>query len=106
MKKFVVVLKAKQRGTLTDNLLKAHVEHLQDLNRRGVLFICGPYTDNERALQIIIADDIDKAKAYVESDPFVANRYYADYELSELIEANEQNNWLMKDDQTLSNSNN
>ncbi len=100
MRKFVVVLKSKQCGTLTDELLVAHVNHLKSLQSKGLLFICGPYTDNDRALQIIIADSITEAKHYIKSDPFIEKGYYADYEISELIEANDDNNWLMNDGQT------
>lgn len=93
--KFVAILKDKRTGELTEELLKKHVEHLQHLSQRSKLFICGPLKDQDRAIQIFICDTMGEAITLVESDPFVKDGYYAGYEVNELLEANEKNNWLM-----------
>lgn len=103
MKKFVVILKDKKKGELTKELLSKHVEHLKELNENSKLFICGPFNDNDRAMQILICDTLDEAKYLVESDPFIKEGYYANYEVNELIEANEGNNWLLNIPQTQKN---
>ncbi|WP_261134417.1 YciI family protein [Bacillus sp. Marseille-Q3570] len=95
MRKFVVVLKDKKKGDLTDKLLGQHIEHLQKLNQKSNLLICGPFKDDEKAMQILICNTMKEAIALVESDPFVQEGYYGDYEINELIEANEDNNWLV-----------
>lgn len=103
MQKFVAILKNKRKGELSKNLLIKHVEHLQNLSKESKLFICGPFKDNDRAMQILICDTIDDAVNLVESDPFIKEGYYAAYEVNELIEANEENNWLVDIPQTLKN---
>lgn len=98
--KFVVILKDKQKGTLTNELLNAHVNHLRELDKANLLHLCWPFQDNDGALQIILSKDIESAKKLIEQDPFIINSYYQSYEIKELIEATESNNWLITDDQT------
>lgn len=95
MKKFVAILKSKKSGTLTKELLFKHVDHLRKLQLDGKLFICGPLDNNDQALQILKCNTVEEAKSLVNNDPFISEGYYADYELHELIEANERNNWLL-----------
>jgi uncharacterized protein YciI len=101
--KYVAILRNKRSGTLTASLLEAHVAHLRKLTLEGSLFLCGPFKDNDGAMQIIHAASYEAAKAMLERDPFLLNGYYQRYELFELIEANAENNWLMSDAQTQSN---
>lgn len=54
-------------------------------------------------IQILICDSIDEAINLVKNDPFIKERYYATYEVNELIEANENNNWLIDIPQTKAN---
>ncbi|GIN37251.1 YciI family protein [Heyndrickxia oleronia] len=103
MQKFLILLKDKRKGELTHELLKQHVEHLQKLSNISKLFICGPLKDNEKAMQILKCETKDEAQKLVESDPFIQKGYYASYEVHEIIEANEGNNWLFEDPQTKSN---
>ncbi|KQL54239.1 hypothetical protein AN964_12545 [Heyndrickxia shackletonii] len=103
MKKFVVMLKDKKAGELTQELLIQHIEHLRKMNDEGKLFICGPFKDNDKAIQIILCESLGEAINLVESDPFVKEGYYATYEVSELLEANEENNWLIDIPQTKDN---
>ncbi|HWO75195.1 MAG TPA: YciI family protein [Bacillus sp. (in: firmicutes)] len=103
MKKFVVLLKNKKPHQLTAQLLNKHVDHLRTLDKMGKLFLCGPFEDNSAAIQIIVAENYEEAKQWVEKDPFVEEKYYQTYELNELIEANEQNNWLLDIPQTKGN---
>ncbi|MEI2358954.1 YciI family protein [Mesobacillus zeae] len=103
MRKFVAILKDKKKGELTKDLLNKHVEHLKKLNNESKLFICGPFKDNDKAMQILICKNVNEAINFVESDPFIKEGYYATYEVNELIEANEDNNWLLNIPQTLNN---
>ncbi len=100
MKKFIVILQDKQNGTLTSELLKEHVNHLRYLTALNKLYLCGPFQNDDGALQIIIADKQEEAKELVEKDPFIRDGYYKKYSIYELIEANEDNNWLCEDTQT------
>jgi len=103
MAKYVIILKDKKNGTLTTDLLKSHVEHLRNLHNKGVLFLCGPFKDNNGAMQILEAKSYEEAKAYLLQDPFILYKYYGNYSLDELIEGNADNNYLMDDTQTKSN---
>ena len=103
IKKFVVILKDKDRGSLSSELLEKHVAHLKRLSEEGRLYLCGPFDDDETALQVLLAADADEARSLVEADPFIRQRYYRDYSLRELIEANASNNWLMDHAQTRGN---
>lgn len=100
MKKYIAILNEKKKGTLNSDLLNQHVNHLRELTNQGKLFLCGPFNDNDGALQIIIAGSKDNAVRIIEQDPFIKECYYQSYDIYELIEANEANNWLCEDTQT------
>ncbi|MDR0270736.1 YciI family protein [Paenibacillus sp.] len=95
MKKFVAILKEKRVGELSSPLLYRHVDHLRNLTHEGKLQLCGPFRDSGQAIQILICNDYEEAVLLVENDPFIKDGYYAAYELNELVEANEANNWLI-----------
>lgn len=98
MKQFIILLKDKQRGTLSDDLLHAHVKHLKELKSKNILVICGPFTDNNGAVKIIKARNLEEAEFIANWDPFTKNGYYQNYEIHEFIEANEENNYLLVED--------
>ncbi len=103
MPQFVLLLRDKQRGTLSRDLLLAHVAYLGRYTREGYIILCGPFRDAQGAIQVIAADSPEDARRIAESAPFIAEGYYASYEFHELIEANEGNNWLVDDPQTRAN---
>jgi len=104
MKTFVFILKSKRRDQLTQGLLMAHGEHLQNLLKGGSLVICGPFQDNDQAMQILRAESKESAISLFQTDPFIRQKYYQDFEIHELLEANESNNWLIDSAQTKNNS--
>jgi uncharacterized protein len=103
MNRFVVILKEKRQGELDSLLLAKHIEHLRQLNRAGKLLIAGPFKNNEEGLLILSCEDIDEAISIVENDPFIIEKYYHTYDINEFTVANEDNNWLMDNQQTLGN---
>ncbi|CAG9295039.1 YciI family protein [Celerinatantimonas diazotrophica] len=96
MRVFVVTLSRKRKGELTDELLNKHVEHLRLKTQEGKIRLCGPFADGDSAMQVLTVSDKNEAIQIIEGDPFIRNDYYQDYQIQELIEANENNNWLMK----------
>ncbi len=98
MKKFIVILSGKKAKSLKSDLLNAHVEHLRTLHKNGFLFLCGPFADNDGAIQIINAKTKEDVEKMVLSDPFVENSYYSNFVIYELNEANEDNCYLLKND--------
>ena len=43
MKYFVVSLSEKNKKTLSSELLKDHITFLKDLDKKGLLVLCGPF---------------------------------------------------------------
>ncbi|MCL2621169.1 MAG: YciI family protein [Defluviitaleaceae bacterium] len=103
MEKYIVILQGKVKGTLTSDLLHSHIEHLHNLQDKNILFLCGPFKDNDGGVQILKANSYKEAESYVLQDPFIAQKYYASYIIHELIEANESNNYLLDNSQTKTN---
>lgn len=65
--------------------------------------ICGPFTNDVGAIQILRANTRGEAIALFERDPFIRDKYYSAYDVYELHEANEANHWLMSIEQTQKN---
>ena len=57
MAKFVFILKGKNKGALTTDLLGEHFGHLKSLKHNGMLFLCGPFGDNDGVMQVIEANE-------------------------------------------------
>ena len=100
MKQFVIMLSGKTTGTLKTELLEQHVAHLKKLKKENRLVVCGPFLNNSGAMKIIRAENMEEAQQIATRDPFTAESYYQNYEIFELIEANETNNYLLEDTQT------
>ena len=105
MKSFLVLLKDKQPQLLNSTLLAEHINYLKDLHSKKHLSICGPFSDNQQALLVLKAVSKEQAEQLVSQNPFIQNRFYQNYEIQEFLESNEENNWLIEDEQTLNNLN-
>lgn len=96
MKKYVAILKDKISNTIDPELNIRHVDHLKQTALNGNLFLCGPLLGHGGAMQIIIANTKEEAEMMLQKDPFLAEGFYTNYELYELLEANLENNFLLK----------
>ena len=94
MSKYVVLYKLKERKGFTADLAKNHVEHLKNLSRKKILFLCGRLKGNG-AMLILEAKSLKEAEAYILQDPVIVQKNYS-FVIHELIEANEENNFLLK----------
>ena len=94
MSKYVVLYKLKERKGFTSDLAKDHVEHLRNLSRKNVLSLCGRLKGNG-AMLILEAKSQKEAEAYIFQDPVIIQKKYG-YVIHELVEANEDNNFLLK----------
>ena len=95
MAKYVVIYENERKDDLAPDLLKGHVEHLRDLHSKGILFMCGPLKNSDgKALLIFEANSLEDVKSCVLKDPFIAQKWYAEYRIYEWIEANDSNNYL------------
>ena len=79
MQYFVVQLSHKEKKTLSEDLLIQHVDFLKNLHAKGILVLCGPFTDDETAMQIYKVKDIDTAHNIIKQDPFMSSGYYQKY---------------------------
>ncbi len=95
MAKFVFVLQEKNPAVLTKVIYFSHVEHLRRHMKDGKLFLAGPLVDQNKILQIVEAASQAEAEQIVNEDPYVKQKHYGSYEVYELMEANEANNWMM-----------
>lgn len=80
---------------MIDELTRAHVEHIRNLDSRGILVLCGPLKEHEKGMFILNAETCEEAQNYVLMDPFIANRCYKTYLIYEIEEANAGNNYLL-----------
>jgi uncharacterized protein YciI len=51
--------------------VRAHVAHLQRLEDRGALELCGPFSDKQGGMVVLRAVSEAEARVIAESDPFV-----------------------------------
>ncbi len=76
---------------------KAHVEHVRDLDKRGILFLCGPLLGKEeKGMFILNAASYEEAESHVLRDPLIASKGYNTYLIYEIQEANAGNNYLLE----------
>lgn len=95
MNKYVAVLTRDTDTPPPQDLLQAHVRHLESLDRQGALFICGPLKGSGNALQILIAETYEAARTHVLADPFISSGFCSSFTLYELNEANAANGFLL-----------
>ena len=78
-KLYVVLSTATASPEHVQATLPAHLEYMIDLEKRGLVFASGPFSDNEgnprgNGMTILRATNVDEARAIAEADPFVVNR--------------------------------
>jgi len=94
MAKFICILKNERKEKLTADLINKHIEHLKYLKAKGILFLCGLLKNNAGGMLILEAGTYKEAEAHILQDPLMVNNCYEDYLIYELVEANEENNYL------------
>jgi uncharacterized protein YciI len=80
---------------LVERLTKEHVDHIRDLDSKGILFLCGLLKGHEDGMLILNAKTYEEAESYVKLDPFIMNNCYKKYVIYEIVEANASNNYLL-----------
>ena len=73
--KYVIFLRAVEGQKLTRDLHTAHARHLEDLDKRGILVLAGPFIEHNSGMIVINADSKEEAVKIAESDPFIINGY-------------------------------
>ena len=70
--RYVITLIKRPDRTLTEETIRAHVQHLERLEAEGRLVLCGPFAVGGGGTVIIKAESLEAARAVAEADPFVA----------------------------------
>lgn len=100
MSKFLVLLQdlnyeANFTPELQEELVKKHVEHIRNLDSKGILFMCGLLKGHESGMLILNAKTYEEAESYVKRDPLIINSCYKKHIIYEIQEANASNNYLL-----------
>jgi Uncharacterized protein conserved in bacteria len=79
---------------VNEELIKIHVEHLKELNRKGKLVLCGPFADYPGGMVIFSAESLEEATEIAKADPFISSGCKS-FEIRTIELANEENNYLL-----------
>ncbi|MMZ59010.1 YciI-like protein [compost metagenome] len=69
--RYVILLSVVPGKKMTEELIRAHVRHLKQLDLEGKLELCGPFSDYRGGMVIIKASSYEEAKNIAESDPYI-----------------------------------
>ncbi|GHV72777.1 hypothetical protein AGMMS49940_00790 [Spirochaetia bacterium] len=94
MTKFIALFE-KSGKSIPEELMIRHIDHLKNLKKNNNLLLCGPFKNSKGVIQLLQADNYDEAKKLALLDPFTAEGIFSTYTIHELIEANEENNYLL-----------
>ncbi|ASA25942.1 YciI family protein [Paenibacillus donghaensis] len=70
---YVITLNPTEQDRRDMEIIRAHVKHLQELEGKGQLMLCGPFADSPGGMVIIRADSREEAVAIAERDPYVTS---------------------------------
>lgn len=70
--RYVIMLTPRPNAKASDNLIRAHVNHLRQLEAAGRLVLAGPFGDGHGGMIVIRASSQEEAHTVAASDPFVA----------------------------------
>lgn len=81
---YLVNLSDRDGSPLTDELLSAHLSHLDSLTQLGKLDSANAYASGHCGSLILIAESQDEATQIIESDPLILSKFYKTYEIIEM----------------------
>lgn len=82
--RYVYVLTVARPQLFSERLVRAHVAHLERLDARGCLELCGPFCDEKGGLVVLKNVSEAEARDLAEADPFVSSGAET-YELRKLM---------------------
>ncbi|MNO27365.1 YciI-like protein [compost metagenome] len=68
---YVIILSPTPQDRRDMEIIRAHVKHLQELERSGQLVMCGPFSDSPGGMVIIRADSREEAEQIAQRDPYI-----------------------------------
>ena len=91
--RYVILLSHIPGKNRTEELIRAHVAHLERLEAKGQLVLCGPFQDHKGGMVVVKASSYDNAKTIAQSDPFIESGAET-YELRTLELSCKENNHM------------
>lgn len=91
---YVIILTKNPDQPFTNEVIRAHVEHIKTLDRSGKLVLCGPFLDWAGGMVVIRAGSVEEARAVAEADPFIQGGFET-YEVRTLHRGCRENNYLL-----------
>ncbi|MNI21048.1 YciI-like protein [compost metagenome] len=68
---YVILLSPTPQDRRDMDIIRAHVKHLQELERSGQLVMCGPFSDSPGGMVIIRAESREEAERIAQRDPYI-----------------------------------
>lgn len=68
---YVILLSPTNQDRRDMEIIRGHVKHLRELDRKGQLVMCGPFSDCPGGMVIIRANSREEAVLIAEQDPYV-----------------------------------
>ncbi|MEK4186250.1 MULTISPECIES: YciI family protein [Paenibacillus] len=68
---YVILLSPTNQDRRDMEIIRGHVKHLQELDRKGQLVLCGPFSDCPGGMVIVRANSREEAVLLAEKDPYV-----------------------------------
>ncbi len=68
---YVIMLSPTPQDRRDMDIIRAHVKHLQELERSGQLVMCGPFSDSPGGMVIIRAESREEAERIAQRDPYI-----------------------------------
>ncbi|MBI4568377.1 MAG: hypothetical protein HY719_08255 [Planctomycetes bacterium] len=91
--RYVILLSVRPGQKPTEALIRAHVAHLKELDKRGQYVLGGPFQDYKGGMLILKAASREEAKRTAEADPFIRDGFET-YELRTWELSCEENNHM------------
>lgn len=91
--RYVILLRKNEGKSLHEQLIREHVTYLRELDEKGKLVLCGPFSNYPGGMVIIKAASWEEATEIAERDPFVSSGAES-YELRVWNLSCEENNHL------------
>jgi len=94
LNKYLYVMLMENVKPVDAQIVEKHIAHLQELEHRQKLVLCGPFTDYTGGMVVLATSSLEEARGLAESDPFIAEGYKT-FKLRTLEWAHSDNNYLL-----------
>jgi len=90
---YVIFLKDVPGFKKNRNLIGNHVGYIEQLNKTGVVELCGPFIDSDEGMIVLNVDSRKEAESIAKKDPFIIAGAKT-YEIRTWLIACEENDYL------------